>query len=496
MRIFHLCDIEKNMPNKNASNAQCLVIDLDGTLINTDTLHESVLKLFSTKPIDALLIPLWLSKGKAALKNKLAQKVELDVEALPYNLDLLSWLKEQKSAGRKLILCTATDISIANKISDHLGVFDDVMASDGITNIAGQGKADALIARFGDKGFDYVGNSSADLAVWKYANKAIVVNASLSVVEKAKSLSNVSLEIPSVKVGIKTWMKVFRVHQWVKNILLFIPLIAAHQFSNMDLWLSLIIAFFSFSFCASSVYIVNDLFDLDSDRQHPRKKKRPFASGRVPVWIGVCLAPILLLGSYSLATLVGGDFLPWLTFYFLLTCLYTWSLKRIVLLDCMALAMLYTLRILTGAAAASMALSFWLLAFSGFLFLSLAFIKRYAELEIHLLKGDKQKLHGRGYYYSDAPLVQTFGITAGYASVLVLALYLNSDAVIKLYQLPELIWAAVLVMLFWISWMWLQAHRGEMHDDPIVFALNDKTSLLAGGIFATVLIFGTIGISW
>jgi len=477
------------------SHIKPLAVDLDGSLTYTDTLHESTLKLLSKQPLDAFKLPLWLTKGKASLKNKIAEKVELNPASLPYNQDLLEYLKEQKKTGRKLILCTAADSSIANKVAEHLELFDEVMASDGVTNLSSTSKAEALEARVGLKGFDYVGNSNDDLAVWQRANKAIIVNASSSVIKKAEKICDIEKVFPAPKQDIRTWIRVFRLHQWVKNILLFMPMVAAHQFLNMDMWLPLIIAFFAFSLCASSVYVTNDLFDLEDDRQHPRKRKRPFASGRIPILTGVVLAPLLLASGFILAGFVGGSFLPWLTFYFLLTCVYTWRFKRIVLLDCMTLAMLYTLRVVSGAAAADMSLSFWLLAFSVFLFLSLAFIKRYAELEIQLLSG-KQKIKGRGYYTTDAAIIQTLGITAGYAATLVLALYLNSSAVVTLYLFPEAIWAAIPIMLFWISWMWLRAHRGEMHDDPIVFALKDKTSLFSGALFSLVLYIGMVGLPW
>ncbi len=282
-----------------------------------------------------------------------------------------------------------------------------------------------------------------------------------------------------------------RVHQWLKNSLLFIPLFAAHELTRTGVWIPLILAFFSFSLCASSAYIVNDLHDLDSDKQHPRKTNRPFASGITPIWVGVLLAPLLLLCSLSLALLVGTSFLKCLTFYFGMTCAYSWVLKRFILVDCLTLAMLYTMRIVAGAVAANITLSFWLLAFSIFLFLSLAFVKRYAELELQLLHG-KQALLGRGYYTTDAPLIQTLGLGAGYAAILVMALYLNSNDVLKLYPTHELVWGTIPVLLFWISWMWMQAHRGNMHDDPLVFAIKDKASLLAGAAFVTVLAMGTM----
>jgi 4-hydroxybenzoate polyprenyltransferase len=297
------------------------------------------------------------------------------------------------------------------------------------------------------------------------------------------------------RAGLSTLRRMLRVHQWLKNLLLFVPLLAAHRLGNGPAWLALLLAFASFSLCASSVYIANDLLDLESDRLHPRKRLRPFACGQMPVWMGVVFAPLLLLASLLLATFVGGQFLPWLLAYFGLTCAYSWGLKRLVLVDCLTLALLYTLRIVAGAAAVAQVLSFWLLAFSVFLFLSLAFVKRYAELEVQVLSG-KQKFHGRGYHTTDAPLVQTMGIVSGYASVLVLALYLNSDAVLRLYRAPQIIWGAVPVMLFWVSWMWLQAQRGQMHDDPLVFAVKDRASLAAGVIFVAIIAAGAVGWPW
>lgn len=472
-----------------------LVIDLDGTLIRTDMLHESTLSILAANPLNTICIPYWLSQDKAALKQKLADQTEFDPSTLPYNHEFLDWLKEQQAQGRKLVLCTSSDRSIASTIAEHLGIFDAVIASDGITNLSGKHKAEELEQRFGQAGFDYAGNSRADFPVWQKARKAIVVNASESLAQTAKSYYEVERVFPVQTLGFSAWFRVLRVHQWLKNLLLFVPLFAAHQLTNLNGWLALVLAFFSFSLCASSVYVVNDLLDLESDRQHPRKCNRPFASGLIPVWVGVILAPLLLITSLVLARYVGGTYLPWLVFYFLLTCAYSWGLKRLILLDCLTLAMLYTLRILAGAAAASMSLSLWLLAFSVFLFLSLAFLKRYAELGVQLLNG-KEKAHGRGYYISDASLIQTMGITSGYACVLVLALYLNSDVVVQLYRFPEVIWGIVPVTLFWISSMWMQAHRGKMHDDPLIFAVKDKVSLLTGLAFAVVLVIGAVGLPW
>lgn len=479
-----------------ALNSYPLVIDLDGTLIDTDTLHESALKLLRSNVTQALQIPLWLAKGKAVLKEKIAERATIDPASLPYNAELLAWLHEERATGRKIVLCTAADVSIAESIAEHLGIFSEVIASNGVVNLEGTKKASELEKRFGRKGFDYAGNSRADLAVWKVARSAIVVNASEALVRQARTLCEVTNVIPKKRFGIKVWLKMLRVHQWLKSALLFVPLFAAHDFFDMHAWQSLALAFFAFSLCASSVYIANDLLDLESDRLHPRKCKRPFASGALPISTGVFLAPILLVTSLAIGHFVDGAFWIWLLVYFILTCAYSLFLKKVVLIDCMALALLYTLRIIAGAAAVGQTLSFWLLAFAIFLFLSLAFVKRYAELEMQLLRG-KEKLHGRGYHTDDAPLIQSMGIVSGYTSVLVLALYLNSEAVVKLYHAPEWIWVDVPVMLFWISWMWMQAHRGNMHDDPLVFAVKDLASVVTGAIFIAILYVGAVGgISW
>jgi 4-hydroxybenzoate polyprenyltransferase len=470
-----------------------LVVDLDGTLIFSDTLHESAIILLRNSPLSIFKLPFWLVGGKAHLKSQIADFAQIDPEFLPYNPVFLDFLKKEHEKGRQLILCTAADRSVADLVASHVGLFCEVIASDGKINLAGSNKAAALVSRFGEGCFDYAGNSSADFDVWERASAAVVVNASPSVQATAFERYKVSAVFEPAQVNVWIWHKVLRLHQWMKNLLLFLPLLAAHEIGNLDAWQSLVLAFFAFSLCASTVYIVNDLLDLDSDRRHPRKRMRPFASGAVPVWKGVALAPVLLAVSFVLAFQVGTMFVGWLLAYFVVTCLYSFSLKKLILVDCLTLAMLYTFRILAGAATVGHVLSFWLLAFSVFLFLSLAFVKRYAELEVQRLNGS-DKAHGRGYHTDDASLLQNFGVSSGQASVLVLALYLNSDAVTKLYVTPEVIWCAVPVMLFWIHWMWMQAHRGNMHDDPVVFAVKDKVSLLAALLLGAMLVTGAVGV--
>jgi 4-hydroxybenzoate polyprenyltransferase len=470
-----------------------IAVDLDGTLTLTDTLHESVLCLLRDNPVNVLALPFWLLGGKAALKAKVADRVDLDISTLPYNSELIEWLKEERTAGKRTVLCTATDIRVAQAISDHLGLFDEVLASDGEKNNAGTNKRAALEAKYGVKGYDYAGNSATDMAVWAGARQAIVVNASDTIAKQAAQVATVSKLFPPQAVMLSHWLKMLRVHQWLKNLLLFVPLLAAHQISNIQSLSTLILAFVSFSLCASAVYMANDLLDLESDRKHPRKRRRPFASASVPIKVGVLLAPLLAIASLSLGLIVGTAFTAWLVVYFLLTCAYSLWLKRLALIDCLTLAALYTLRIIAGATAVAITLSFWLLVFSVFIFSSLAFVKRYAELQVQTQAGNSHA-HGRGYAVTDAPLVQTLGITAGYAAVLVLALYLNDETVVTLYAQPQLIWFAVLLMLFWVSWVWMKAHRGEMHDDPIVFAIKDKASLAVAALIAVSFLLATKGL--
>jgi 4-hydroxybenzoate polyprenyltransferase len=472
-----------------------LVVDLDGTLLRTDLLHESLVKLLRNRPGSALMSVLELRGGKAPFKQYVAERTELLPETLPYNNELLQWLREERSQGRQLILCTASDQRFARQVADYLDIFDDVMASDGAINLGGQEKARALRERFGRGQFDYAGNSAADLPIWECAAEAVVVSASDSLTRQAADCCNVQRCIPAPPVTAKDWLRALRVQQWLKNLLLFAPLLAAHRLIEPSAGWIMLLAFMAFSLSASATYLMNDLLDLDSDRLHPRKRKRPLAAGVISIPVGVMAAMLLLATGLLLASLVNVSFIGWLVGYLFLTCAYSWCLKRFVLLDCLSLAMLYTLRIVAGAAAINMGLSFWLLAFSAFLFLSLAFVKRYAELEVLLLEGH-ERAHGRGYLTSDAPLLQTLGVSSGLVSALVLSLYLNSEEVLLLYATPEIVWGAVLVLLYWISWMWMQAHRGLMHDDPLVFAIKSPASVLAGCIFLLVLFMGTVSWPW
>lgn len=463
----------------SANDSQALCVDLDGTLIRSDLLLESFLALIKRNPLFLFRLPLWLLRGKAALKAEIASRVSLDPAYLPYHPTFLPWLRTQATRGRSLILCTASNHRLAEAVARHLGCFSEVIASDATHNLSGKNKAERLVARFGEKGFDYCGNAAVDLAVWRRARGAVVVEGGERLLAAAQQAAPVLARFNLPRQPVSTFFRALRPHQWAKNLLLFVPLLAAHQGRDLDVLLQSVLAFVAFGLCASSVYLLNDLLDLDADRQHPRKRYRPLASGDLPLLHGLLLMPCLLLGSGALAWLLPGAFVLVLACYYLLTVAYSFVLKRKVLLDILALAGLYTVRLVAGAFAVGVPLSFWLLLFAVFLFLSLALVKRYAEL-YDLRASGGLSTAGRGYHVEDLPVLQNLGTAAGYLSVLVLALYINSGDVLFLYRQPEWIWGLCGLMLFWISRVWILAHRGAMHDDPVIFAVTDRASLLVG----------------
>ncbi len=469
-------------------NESCvpLVVDLDGTLLRTDSLHESTLLLLRSKPHYAFHLLLLLAQGKARMKREIAQRVALDPGRLPYHKEFLEWLIAERERGRRLVLATAADEKVAHAISAYLGLFDEVIASDGIINRSAHHKAELLAKKFGERGFDYAGNSRDDLPVWERARRAILVAAPKDVRDAAAVRSEIEREFTGLSRGVPAWINALRLHQWMKNLLLFLPLLGAHEMFNPILLGKAFAAFVAFGFCASSVYVINDLMDLESDRHHPRKRNRPFAKGALSPLAGVGVSSVLLTASLAASWLVAPLFLFWLLVYFSLTVSYTFWLKRWVIVDTLSLATLYTLRVVAGGAAVGLAASFWLLAVSLFLFLSLAFVKRYTELKVMLAQGSNEA-KGRGYQTDDLPFLQTLGVAAGFVAVLVLALYINGESVVQLYRRPEVLWLTVPILLYWITRIWMKAHRGLMHDDPVLFALKDRISLLSGVLFLLVL---------
>ncbi len=464
----------------NQTHLPALAVDLDGTLVKTDFLYESFLAFVKQNPFNIFLVLFWLlSTNRAVMKSRIAARVDLDVANFPYHTEVITWLREQDKSGRKLILATASNEKYAQAVADYLGFFDDVIATHGKDNIKGENKEKKLIEMFGVRGYDYVGDSHADISVWRSARAAIVVSSSTRLLSKVTAIASVDkhFEPTQTKTGL---LRAMRPHQWVKNLLIFVPLFTSHSFGSLPIWTAAMLAFVSFSLCASGIYILNDFLDLQADRIHQNKRFRPFASGQVGIPLGSALMITLIALSLFIAHSISRSFLLVILVYLSLTISYSFYLKRLLMADIVVLAGLYTLRIYAGAVAINVSLSFWLLAFSMFLFLSLAIVKRYTELLLVRNIDPSGKTFARAYHINDMPIMGALGSASGFIAVLVMALYLNSDDMLKLYEHPEILWLVCPAMLYWICRIWLLAQRGEVHDDPIVFVIRDSVSRLIG----------------
>ena len=456
-----------------------LCVDLDGTLVKSDTLVDSLLLLVRSRPLDALKTPLWALRGKANLKREVTARVTLDVEHLPYNRPLLEYLMAQRGDGRKLYLATGADAGLADRIARHLNIFEGVLSSDGTTNLIGSNKLASFRSRFaGD--FDYIGNARPDLPLLSAATTPMLANPDLSLrmALRARGLKPQRTFTDRAN-GLRTFIKAIRVHQWAKNALIFLPLLLAHHL-QAPVILAAAIAFVCFSLCASATYIVNDLLDIEADRQHPRKRKRAFASGNLSAGLGMAIATVFLAVSIAGAVIfLPRDFVGWLIFYLVTTLAYSLALKRIVILDVVILSSLYTLRMLAGAAATKTVISPWLAAFAIFIFLSLAMVKRFSELQ-NVRSAGAQLSNGRGYLLNDIEQIRSFGTSSAFASVVVLSVYIGQPDVLSLYHHHDRMWLMAPLLILWLCRVWLLASRGELDEDPVVFALTDPMSLLMG----------------
>lgn len=468
---------EKTMSDQSsvALDPVPLFVDLDGTLIKTDLLIESAFFLFKKQPWMLLLMLYWLALGKARLKEEIALRSVLDFSVLPLQKEFAKFLHNEASKGRTLYLATASDRRLAGPVAKRLGFFKQVLASDGHRNLKGTRKLEAILACCKDSAFDYAGNERVDLAIWAKARKAIIVNADVGVIAAARKrgyeIQEVFDDRPSI---VKTWIRALRIHQWAKNVLLAVPVLTAHAF-NFSAIVEMTAAFTAFGLVASASYLLNDLLDLVADRHHPRKCKRPFAAGNIGLASGVLVMIITFSAGFGLAVQLSDRFLLSLLAYLGLTISYSFYFKRIVLIDVLLLASLYTIRIVAGAYAISVPLSSWLLGFSMFIFLSLALVKRCTEL-MAMQRLSRETMKGRDYHVSDYPILSAMGIAAGYISILVLALFISSPESVGKYSYPVLLWLLCPLMAYWVSRLWLKTSRGEMHDDPLIFSLKDQAS--------------------
>ncbi len=469
-----------------------LVVDLDGTLIHADTLHESALLLIRRDLFFALRLPFQLLKGKAAVKSAIAELIAPDPSDLPYRQDLLTWLGTQKAAGRKIILATAADSRVARSVSSHLGIFDDVIASEDGLNLKGPAKRDALIARFGLHGFDYVGDSMADAPVWA-ASRIAHLAGTMSGLPAAVAAGGAQqgLCFPSPRPSPAVLLRAMRIHQWVKNLLVFVPSLLSHTL-DPHAFLALLWAALSFSLIASGTYILNDLLDLEADRRNPIKRRRPFASGRLSVRHGILMTFVLTVFGFGLSFFLSPRLTACLCGYTALTLLYSSFLKNKPIIDVVALAGLYTVRIYAGSLVTGVKISHWLFQFSIFFFLSLAFVKRYSEL-LRLREVRRQNAPGRGYRLRDLGIVSQAGVGSGLLAGLVLALYVNGADVQRLYPHPEMLWGIIPLFIYWIIRVWLVAHRGNMDQDPILFAFRDRVSYIVGLLIVGLVVVGSLG---
>lgn len=452
-----------------------LFVDLDGTLVKTDLLVESALLLLKRAPWAVFAMLLWLLRsGKAGLKAEIAKRVELDPNVLPLQADFVAFLRGEAAAGRPIYLATASDRRLAEPVARRLGVFAGVLASTAGNNLKSGRKLEAIVAATGDGPFDYAGNAHADMAVWARARRVLIVNPDPRVTAVARSRFTVERVFDDRPGRLATWLRAIRIHQWLKNLLLFVPLLTAQAFSPSAFVLAAT-AFIAFGCVASGTYLLNDLLDLGVDRRHPRKSRRPFAAGDIGPGVGLAAMLVLVAGGLAIAAAVSLPFLLSMLAYLALTLAYSLYFKTYVLLDVFLLAALYTVRIVAGALAIGVAPSSWLLLFSIFVFLSLALVKRCSELEL-MQSQARAAASGRDYRVADKAVLSTMGAAAGYISVLVLALYVDDPVVRARYSHPFMLWALCPFMLYWISRLWIKTARGEMHDDPLVYSLRDRAS--------------------
>lgn len=471
-------------PHSGVGTDATLVVDLDGTLCRTDTLHEGLLNLAGTRPLDLRHVPVWLKKGRAGLKEELADRIVLAADALPIDEAVADLIRAARAEGRRTALVSAAEHRQVTAIAEATGLFDEAYGTAEGRNLKGETKADFLTERFGEKNFDYIGDSHADLPVWKAARTAITVRAGPGLRQAAETVNSDTHHLVPPEGQTRAMLKAIRPHQWSKNALLFLPMLAAHDFGALP---QVVLGFIAFCLIASSVYVINDLMDLAADRAHPRKRKRPFAAGDLTAARGVAMATVLFVLAILFGAATGNAlFLGVLSIYFITTFAYSLWLKRKLIVDVLTLAGLYTIRIVAGGAAAMVVLSPWMLGFSLFLFLALAAIKRQAELTDQLRTGRTSA--GRAYEIDDLPVLRGTALSASHAAVMVLALYISSDDVQALYARPTLLWLIAPLMLYWLLRMIMKTHRGNMTDDPIVFAMTDRVSLLVLVASATVIL--------
>jgi len=457
-----------------------LVSDIDGTLITTDLLQEAFLQELRSRPFTALRVLTSLFKGRAALKTRLAQNVGIDPSELPWNSSVVDFLRKEHQNGRPVWLASAASRIYAEKIAEYLGFIDRIFASSATENCKGERKKELIESVAGNEGYDYIGDSEADKPLLKAAHQAWVTGPKANKLMADLTSNGIYLEQIGRSKNRSLCGRIFhllRPHHWLKNLLVFLPLIAGHAWFNPTALTGVVFAFFAFSLIASAGYILNDILDLPFDRRHPRKCRRPIASRELGIPHALISFAGLMALSLMLSLSVGWGLVGFVSGYFVLTLTYSFVLKRKPLIDVLTLALLFNVRIFAGAFSAELTLSYWLIAFTLFLFFGLAVMKRTNEL------GDEEdvEISGRGYQSPDKQVLIPLGVASSVASAVVLSLYMNSPVVDQLYSHPEWLWLAIPIILIWQCGLWISTVRGSMHDDPLVYAVRYPGSYWAGG---------------
>jgi 4-hydroxybenzoate polyprenyltransferase/phosphoserine phosphatase len=468
-----------------------LVLDVDQTLVRSDLLLENMLAYLRGNPLRAFQLLGWLVQGRAVLKRRLAERVELDVMLLPINDDLADYAAHEKERGRRVYLATAMDELHAHVVAARFAFVDGVVGSDGVTNLKGHAKAEFLAARFPD-GFDYAGDSRADLPVWEVARRALVVNAPSWIENRLRRQGKPVLVFPRSN-RLRALLHTARPHQWAKNLLVFVPALLSAQITDPAAVVACVVAFFALSMVASGTYLLNDLLDLPDDRAHWSKRNRPLASGRLPIVTALTAAALFVAGGLAAGAWIGSSALLVLLVYLATTLAYSFKLKRVPILDGFTLASLFTLRIALGIAATQVWASPWLLVFSMLLFGSLSYAKRYTEVTRAQARGAAPNA-GRGYIGDDAPLLLGLGLATGVGSILMMVLFLIHDAFDRPYGNPQWLWTFPAALFLWNARIWLVAQRGELNDDPVVFAIKDRLSWVLAGMMMVAFAFAWTGL--
>lgn len=460
-----------------------IVVDLDGTLILSDTLHESAAIALFRKPVALLRALAELRHGRHMVKATLARDVDLTNEMLPLREDLVEWLRQKSAEGHEIHLCSAADQSVVDKIAKRVGIFTSAIGSNG-ANLKGRAKADYLAERF-PEGFAYAGDHAADLYVWEVSDGIILVDVSPSIAEKTRNLGKPILaEFKTPALKPKEIIKAIRVHHWTKNVLMFIPLILAHEWTNVSLVFQTIFAFICLLTVTSGTYLLNDISDLNADRQHWSKRYRALASGKLSIKAGLTLAVSLLLGGFLFAFIISVKFAAALLAYFVITGSYSLGLKRVPLLDTLIIGVLFTMRLIMGAVLLTEPHPAWLLTFSVFFFFSLAVAKRHTEI-VRASTSGSSSLKSRGYEVDDAPLTLSLGIGAAMASLVVIVIFIVQEMLPgSQYKDAEFLAGIPIMLSIWLGRIWLLSFRGQMNDDPVSFAIRDRTSIGLGVIVA------------